>query len=150
MSACTVRDFAAADADAVAHLLDQLGYPVAHVGIVIDRAQRLMSDPAHALLVAEWHHAVVGLLHLARVSLIASEGYVEVHALVVDEPARGHGVGAALLAAAEAWTRQHGGGRLRVRSGAHRERAHRFYAANGYPAVKLAKVFEKRVDPAPT
>ena len=49
-----------------------------------------------------------------------------------------------LLAAAEAWAREHGFASMRVRSNILRERAHRFYLREGYIEKKRQAVFLKR------
>jgi len=61
----------------------------------------------------------------------------------VLDAARSLGVGARLLAAAEAWSRDAGFARMRVRSNVVRERAHRFYVREGYVERKRQVVFEK-------
>lgn len=52
--------------------------------------------------------------------------------LVVDEQTTGHGVGRALMEAAECWARSAGHRRLSVETGAANLSARAFYAALGY------------------
>jgi GNAT superfamily N-acetyltransferase len=87
-----IRPFSPADVSAVANLLGQLGYPVESEALVLERHAALADDVQQAVLVAVCEGQLVGLVQMARVCLLASEGYVEVHALVVDEAARGQGV----------------------------------------------------------
>lgn len=56
----------------------------------------------------------------------------------------GHGVGAALVAAAEAWAREHGVPRISLATGAANARALAFYARQGYQTedVRLTKSLE--------
>ncbi|WP_269531635.1 GNAT family N-acetyltransferase [Chitinimonas sp. BJYL2] len=148
MQTClATRPFAQADAKAVSGLLDQLGYPVESESQVLARYADLAGDDKQAVLVAECAGKVVGLIHMARVYLLASDGYVEVHALVVDEAARGMGVGARLLDAAEVWTQRFGNLRVRLGSGVHRLEAHRFYEHLGY-TKRPGFTFEKRLTAA--
>ncbi len=142
-----IRPFSPADVSAVANLLGQLGYPVESEALVLERHAALAADVQQALLVAVCEGQLVGLVQMARVCLLASEGYVEVHALVVDEAARGQGVGAALLEAAQAWTTRFGNLRVRLGSGVHREQAHQFYEHLGY-TKRAGFTFEKHMTAA--
>jgi GNAT superfamily N-acetyltransferase len=67
-------------------------------------------------------------------------------ALVVEEKARGEGVGSALVARAEEWAIEHGAGRISLTSALRRERAHEFYKTRDYEhtGVRLTKVFVNR------
>lgn len=56
-----------------------------------------------------------------------------------------YGVGATLLAAAEAWAAARGHDTLRVRSNVIRVDAHRFYERLGYERVKQSLVFQKHL-----
>ncbi len=53
------------------------------------------------------------------------------------------GAGAKLLQAAEEWARKRGCKGMNVRSNVIRERAHKFYEANGYEHYKTQKAFRK-------
>jgi GNAT superfamily N-acetyltransferase len=64
-------------------------------------------------------------------------------ALVVDERARGAGVGRELVASAEAWAVARGCRRLTVATRITRERAHRFYLREGFSLDKTSHVFQK-------
>ena len=59
------------------------------------------------------------------------------------EASRGRKIGATLVAAAEAWARERGHGRMRVRSNVLRQPAHRFYERLGYAVTKRQAVFDK-------
>ena len=81
---------------------------------------------------------------------LASGEQAELVGLVVDEALRGRGIGAALVTAAEAWARERGLARLRVRSNVTREATHSFYRRLGYEEVKRQVVFRKSLgEPAP-
>jgi GNAT superfamily N-acetyltransferase len=66
--------------------------------------------------------------------------------LVVEEKARGQGVGSALVARAEDWAIEHGALRISLTSALHRESAHEFYKARDYEhtGVRLTKIFVNR------
>ena len=72
-------------------------------------------------------------------------------ALVVEEEARGQGVGSALVARAEEWAIKHGALRISLTSALHRESAHEFYKARDYEhtGVRLTKVFVNRLGDTP-
>ncbi len=67
-------------------------------------------------------------------------------AVVVDENARGQGVGSSLVKHAENWAIEHGALRISLTSALHRERAHEFYKSrdNEHTGVRLTKFFVKR------
>jgi GNAT superfamily N-acetyltransferase len=138
-----VRPAVVADAEAVARLAGQLGYPTT-AQEARDRLPALLADPDRALLVATAADgAVIGWVHGTIVRLIEAPPLVEVWGLVVAEGARGEGIGRLLMSALEAWARERGLGEVRLRSNVVRERGHRFYLGLGYELVKTQKVFRK-------
>jgi GNAT superfamily N-acetyltransferase len=128
------------DLDAIAVLAGQLGYPATSEAM----ARRLAAlGERDAVLVADDGGACVGWIHVSVIDSLESDRFAEIRGLVVDERQRGGGAGAALVGAAEAWARNRGCPRVRVRSNVVRERTHRFYERLGYRAVKSQKVFDK-------
>ncbi|MNH05734.1 aminoalkylphosphonic acid N-acetyltransferase [compost metagenome] len=82
---------------------------------------------------ALYHGEMVGVLvwhRLQPMHLAPAWGLIS--ALVIDEGARGGGMGARLLAAAEARALASGCSQLELSSSLKREGAHRFYLAQGY------------------
>jgi GNAT superfamily N-acetyltransferase len=137
-----IRPMTAADAPLVAELTTQLGYPTASD----ETAQRLSAlEGRHAAFVADEDGRAIGWVHVALVTSLLSGLKADIGGLVVDENHRSGGVGAELVAAAEAWAREQGAARMVVRSRIARERAHRFYERDGYELVKTSHVFEKRL-----
>jgi len=140
-----IRPMTAADAPLVADLTTQLGYPTS-VGETTERLAALHERPTeHAALVADEDGRALGWIHVALVTSLESGLKANLGGLVVDEGHRSSGLGAELLAAAEAWAREHGAQVMLVRSRVARERAHRFYERQGYDVVKTSHVFEKRL-----
>jgi GNAT superfamily N-acetyltransferase len=137
-----VRPARADDAAALAALAGQLGYPTS----TEELAARLPAVAANAdavLLVAGTAEAVHGWIHVElKRSLLAPLG-AQVMGLVVDERRRNEGIGAALLAAGEAWARERGCRSVLVGTRVTRERAHRFYRRAGYDLLKTSHFFEK-------
>jgi len=139
----TIRTARTYDAQAIAELGGQLGY-VATRQQIATRLAGIESEPASRVIVAEDNNGrVVGWLHVAARTQLTEDTCAEVLGLVVDEPARGAGIGEALLRAAEDWARSAGCVRVRVRSRDTRERAHRFYERAGYARNKVQLVLLK-------
>ena len=131
------------DAERVAILSDQLGYP-ATADRIKKRFQTLINLPENAMFVAEDETGLtVGWAHVCGVHLLESEGYAEVGGLVTDSNFRRKGIGSALMKAVEVWAKANGFTNTRLRSGMHREEAHRFYTSIGYVAVKTSMLFRK-------
>jgi GNAT superfamily N-acetyltransferase len=139
-----VRPMTRADLEAVAALSEQLGYPIAGDALA-HHFELLRGAPENALFVAEHmdDEQVVGWAHVAgRVSLETGP-FAQISRIVVEERRRGHGIGRALMAAAEAWEAERGYDVTRLWSNVVRERAHHFYADLGYEHIKTSKVFRK-------
>ncbi|HSP33960.1 MAG TPA: GNAT family N-acetyltransferase [Thermoanaerobaculia bacterium] len=130
------------DSPAFAGLLDQLGYP----GVSADDARRrlvqLLDRADHAVFVAA-DDAVAGFIHVCVAESLEHEPRAEIRSLVVGEKQQSGGIGASLVAAAEAWARSLGLRGVRVRSNVIRERARRFYERLGYNVTKAQNVFDK-------
>jgi GNAT superfamily N-acetyltransferase/heme-degrading monooxygenase HmoA len=140
-----VREMIPADAAAVAVLSSQLGYEAAEAAIT-RRFASLANDPDSLVLVAERDRELVGWVHVLVQRRIEVDPFAEIGGLVVDERARGAGIGAALLAAAEAWARARALPAVRVRSNTIRGDAHRFYRREGYAVLKTQVNFHKSLE----
>jgi GNAT superfamily N-acetyltransferase len=132
-----------ADAERLAELSGQLGYPVAPAELA-KRLRKIKPAAQNAVLVAESEERrVVGWLHVSAQGLLEVGPRAEVNALIVADGERSRGAGAALLRAAEQWSRNRGCQTMSVRSNVIRERAHQFYLRNGYEHYKTQKAFRK-------
>ncbi|HLO95749.1 MAG TPA: GNAT family N-acetyltransferase [Burkholderiaceae bacterium] len=140
-----IRSATASDLAELVGLLGQLGYPCAADQLAL-RLQRIAQHQDHVLLVSEAPAGLSGLCHFQRIDLLASDGYAEVQALVVDAAHRRQGLGRALLQEAARQAGALGASRLRLRSGLHREEAHRFYIAQGYEQCRASYAFERLVE----
>lgn len=143
--AVKIRRARKSDAERIAELCGQLGYPATAVQIV-QRLRRIKPVSRHAVLVAESPEGkVIGWLHVSVEPLLEVELRAEVNGLVVADEERSRGAGALLLRSAEEWARGRGCKNMSVRSNVVRERAHQFYLRNGYEHYKTQKSFRKAV-----
>lgn len=141
MSAARLRAPEEGDVARIADLLDQLGHPGDPADIP-RRVRAIMADPDATMWVAELEGRVVGFATALMIGAIHMDGPVaQLTSLVVDEAARGRGIGAQLVAAAEAWARERSAVRISLTSALHRVEAHAFYEKLGYAktGVRLAR-----------
>jgi GNAT superfamily N-acetyltransferase len=142
----TIRAARTYDAPAIAELGGQLGYG-ANRQQIATRLAGIEAERSSRVFVAEDAAGnVIGWLHVAARTQLTEDACAEILGLVVDESARGAGVGADLIRAAEAWARAEGCTRIRVRSRETRERAHRFYEREGYVRNKVQVVLHKALE----
>lgn len=128
----TIRPARPDDAEAMAPLLTALGYPSTPEQVRA-RMERIGADADYHTLVAARGGRLVGMAGVRRGwKYTGDRPYAELMSLVVDAGERGRGTGAALVEAAEAWTRAQGGELLLLSTALHREGAHRFYERIGY------------------
>lgn len=96
-----LRKATEADAEAVACLSGQLGYPVATSEIAA-RLRDAETDAARMIVVAVRGGAVVGWMEVQRRTALESGAWGEIVGIVVDEACRGTGVGTMLVEWAKA------------------------------------------------
>lgn len=126
----TIRDARPDDAEAIARLLTQLGYP-SDAGAVDERLERLQVV-GDRVVVAEVDGVVVGLAHLQVTPAIERDRpAAKLGALIVDEEQRGRGVGRALVEAIEVEARRRGCELLFLTTAERRDDAHAFYERVG-------------------
>lgn len=136
-----IRQMELPDVGAVSALMPDLGYEASPEQIRA-RLCALREWPDQEALVASEGSEIVGLCQVQGVRLLASDGYAEVQALVVAASHQRRGVGSALLRHAVQWSFERGYKRVRLRSGVHRELAHRFYEAQGFSRSRPSYAFE--------
>jgi GNAT superfamily N-acetyltransferase len=140
-----IRGIKSGDAEALAALTTQLGYPV-DPDRIRSRMRPLLRDSSSAVLVAaDGDDRPIGWLHVALLLSLEGDPRVHIMGLVVGDGHRSAGIGQELLAAGEAWAREQGVTRMTVYSRQTRERAHRFYEREGYALVKRSYFFEKEL-----
>ncbi len=139
-----VRVGTAADADALATLSGQLGYPSTPAQIAA-RFAALATQPDWAAYVAELDGEIVGSVFVHAVFSLQRDPCAEIGGLIVDEQYRNRHVGEALVAAAEGWAREQGYAAMIVHSNVIRTDAHRFYKRLGYTTPKAQQYFQKEL-----
>jgi GNAT superfamily N-acetyltransferase len=137
-----IRSITVGDADAAARLSGDLGYPV-EPSAMRARIERLATSADHGAFVACLAGTVVGWVHVSAVHHMQSEPRAEIGGLIVRADSRSTGIGARLVACAEAWALERHLPTIVVRSQAMREAAHRFYLREGYARTKTSAVFSK-------
>ena len=138
----TIRPATDADADAIASLFTDEGYPAGPSDIV-ERLTRFAS--AHSqVLVAEHEGAVLGFIAIhAMPRFEHDDRIVRILALVVDAGARERGVGRTLMAEAERIGAELGAAFIEITAGHHRPEARRLYESAGYDASVAAYLRKK-------
>ena len=128
----TIRLAALRDADAIAPLLGQLGYPTT-ADELSERIERLTDRPDGEVLVAELDGEVVGLAAYQLIDVIERpDPQCWITALVVDDRYRRRGVAYALLHTIEETARDFACFRLEVTTHPDRPDALAFYRATGF------------------
>ncbi len=118
--------------EVMARLLPQLSSTAAALGRV--GLEEIVASPASTLLVARLasrDNVIVGVTTLI-VYRIPSGLHAVIEDVVVDESARGHGVGAALVSEAVRLSRERGALHVNLTSRSSREAANRLYTRAGF------------------
>ncbi|WP_374606226.1 GNAT family N-acetyltransferase [Thermomonas sp.] len=127
-----LRSAMIADADDVARLLTELGYPC-EIDEAAERIDAIAANDRQALVLARREGAVCGLVALDFMYYLPLGTITcRVTALVVTPTAQGLGIGRQLLKEAERRARSGGAARIELTSGSQRTEAHAFYRACGY------------------
>ncbi len=138
----TIRLARAGDAERMAVLSQQLGYPASQEDIQ-RRLSQIQQDEQHAVYVAELSGRVVGWVHVHICQRVVADPQAEIGGLVVDEGHRRRGIGRLLIQQAEQWGREKGCWAIYLRSNVIRKDAHAFYEGMGYSNVKTSRTFRK-------
>lgn len=140
-----IRQAAHSDADGVAALCTQLGYPSSSAEIS-QRLLKLLQEGNHAVFVMPSEAGkLAGMIHVKVSKGLLDRSSAEICALIIDETFRGKGLGKLLVEAAEQWALQKGESSMRVRSNVIRNDAHTFYQRLGYAVVKQQTSFRKQL-----
>ena len=138
----TIRRATTADAEAIATLFTDEGYPAGPSDIV-ERLERFSSDHSQ-VLVAEHDGVVLGFVALHALPRFEHDDrIVRMLALVVDAGARERGLGRALIAEAERVAGELGAAFIEITAAHHRPEARRLYETLGYDAAVTAYLRKK-------
>ena len=138
-----IRRMAETDAEVVAALAGELGYPS---GTEAMRARiRAISESDLLLVAVDAGDRAIGFIQAHRVCIIEVGFRVEILGLVVSSSARRSGIARGLIQEAEIWAKNIGADATSVRSNTKRIEAHLFYPALGYKKIKTQAVYEKAV-----
>ncbi len=138
----TVRPARPEDAEEIARLATELGYPSTPQEVEA-RVKSVMDDPEHAAFVAAKAARVVGWVHVFIKRLLESDAEAELGGLVVDARDQRSGAGRLLMERAEQWARAKGLHSVYLRSNVIRKDAHTFYQKLGYQVVKTQFALRK-------
>jgi GNAT superfamily N-acetyltransferase len=141
----SVRPATVADAEAIAPLVEELGYP-AEGKSLRKRLSRLVGRGDYLVVVAQSESGeICGWLQAHSSEVLESGSHVEIVGLVTAKKMRRRGIGRLLVESAEAWAAQVGAGAIVVRSNVKREESHGFYVVLGYANTKTQNVYRKRI-----
>jgi GNAT superfamily N-acetyltransferase len=138
----TLRPAVASDAEAIATLFTDEGYPAGPSDIV-ERLHRYSSEHSR-VIVAEHEGALLGFVALHALPRFEHDDRIlRIMALVVDASARERGVGRRLMAEAERVAAELDAAFIEVTAGHHRPDARRLYESLGYDATIAAYLRKK-------
>jgi GNAT superfamily N-acetyltransferase len=127
----SIRQMTVEDIPASQQLVAQLGYRI-EVSELRRRLDTIDRADGHAVMVADDDGRVIGFCHMYARSAADKPPEAEVQALVVDQAARGLGIGKLMMAAAEAWAAVCGCQCVTLGSHVSRSDAGAFYKSLGY------------------
>ena len=143
--AVRVRPPLPSDAPALAAMAGELGYPTSAEEL-LGRLASLHPTDAAVLVSTDADDVPTGWCHVEMRRTLVEPASAMILGLVIGEGHRSGGIGAVLLTAAENWARARGCQRLVVATRITRERAHRFYAREGYEVSKTSYFLTKALD----
>lgn len=139
----TIRPMVEADAEAVAKLSGELGYP--NDAQTVRRRLRLVDRGDLLIVAVDESNAALGFIQASTTCTLEADMRVHILGLVVSATARRIGVGRRLIAEVERWASESEAEAIVVRSNTARGEAHDFYPAVGYTRVKTQAVYLKQL-----
>lgn len=139
----SIRNAAEKDADSLARLATQLGYPSSGREIARKMA-KYIGNPDERIIVAEQKGEVVGWTSVSVVDHFYTALHIEISGFVVDELHRSQGIGSLLMDEVKRWAKRKDITIIRLRANVLRKDAHRFYEREGFSRAKEQIVFETK------
>jgi ribosomal protein S18 acetylase RimI-like enzyme len=141
-TALTYRPAASADAEAIAALFTDEGYPAGPTDILA-RLEHFRSEHSR-VVVAEHDGTMLGFIALHAIPRFEHDDrIVRIVALVVDAGARERGVGRGLIGEAERIGTELRAAFIEITAGHHRPEARRLYESLGYDATVTSYLRKK-------
>jgi GNAT superfamily N-acetyltransferase len=141
-TAVTLRPAETGDAEAIAALFTDEGYP-AGPSDILERMTRFASEHSR-VVIAEHEGGLLGFIAVHALPRFEHDDRIlRVLALVVDAGARERGVGHRLMVEAERIASELGAAFVEVTAGHHRPDAYRLYESMGYDASVAAYLRKK-------
>jgi ribosomal protein S18 acetylase RimI-like enzyme len=138
----SIRPLQRSDIAVAKDLLKQLGYDMAADELLL-RLRCVLAANGHYAACAEHAGRVVGLVHVFERPALEKPSEAVVQALVVDNEARGKGVGRTLMAAAEQWAKMRGLKYVVLHTRIDRDEAQAFYEQIGYERAAASYFMRK-------
>lgn len=135
----SIRQINVNDGDGIRALTKQLGYDVSPEQTQ-QSIQYILNNPEHCAFVAIEHNQITGWIQ-AFLAVRLESKFIEISGLVVDECARGLGIGKKLIEQVKQWATGKNCETLRVRCNVKRTESHTFYTKLGFTENKEQKVF---------
>ena len=133
MNDLSLRSATAEDAQVIAELLGELGYPALPADLPA-RIESVRNEGGDVFVAVDISGQVLGLTTLSRHSALHTPRPIAyIDALVTSSKARRRGVGRFLVNEAKKWAEREGCARLTLTSAEHRAAAHEFYPSCGMP-----------------
>jgi len=136
-----IREMKIEDAESIAALSGQFGYPSSSSEIR-ERMLQLKEFPDNCGFVAIFKKEIIGWIHVMLSVRIESSPFYEISGLVVDENIRGKGIGTQLVNEVKKWCYRKEIHKLRVRCNITRIKSHDFYLKLGFHETKTSKIFD--------
>lgn len=141
-----VRKAEPADAEIIAELSIQLDHKLTQAEAK-ERIEKISRDDDQEIFVVEdIGFKVLGFINVTAHYEMLSGVQGRLGGLVVDENARGIGLGRTLMDAAEKWVKDKGTETMKVNSNVVRIDSHKFYEKMGYEKYKEQAVFKKKLN----
>ena len=137
-----IRRLQSTDMAAIRPLLRQLDYDI-DVAEITARVNHVLARQDHYVAVVERQGSIVGLVHVYERAALEKPVEAVVQALIVEEAARGSGLGSKLMQNAECWARERGLTSVSLHTQIARDDAIAFYRRLGYETVATAHLMRR-------